>query len=98
MPRLSDLASYEVEIPAEVLAALDWDESRDRPHDVSIFVIMTLDGAELSANLRAPVVVHTRSRRAHQLIVDDANCPTSPQPGPCLQSAIFTGTWNAMAP
>lgn len=65
------LASYQLEIPPSVLSTLDWDTSRSEGCEVVIFVILNADASGLTANLRAPVVVNPRNRRAHQLILDD---------------------------
>ncbi len=69
------LASYRVEVPAEVLAGLGWDEASDEPRDVAIFAIMNAGESGLTANLRAPVVVHMKTRRARQMILDDPELP-----------------------
>ena len=65
------LDAYAVEVPRHVLAYLGWNESGDAPADVLLFVILNAADASLTANLRAPVVVHARTRRAFQLILDD---------------------------
>jgi flagellar assembly factor FliW len=64
------LASYGVEIPRPVLAFLGWTEDGD-PDDLLVFVILNAGDGALTANLRAPVVVNARTRRALQLILED---------------------------
>jgi flagellar assembly factor FliW len=69
------MASYSVDVPPLVLEQIGWDEGKDSASDVLVFVILNIDGSELSANLRAPVVVHAGRRRAIQMIMDDLNLP-----------------------
>jgi flagellar assembly factor FliW len=69
------LASYDVEVPRHVLAYLGWNQGSDDPADVTVFVILNASDAALTANLRAPVVVNARTRRAFQLILDDPALP-----------------------
>jgi len=64
------LTAYDVEVPPDVLALLGW-QAGNEPGDVLLLVIINAAESELSANLRAPLVVHTRTRRAHQLILED---------------------------
>ena len=40
-----------------------------------VSVILTVEGSNLSANLRAPVVVNVENRRAQQMILDDPDIP-----------------------
>jgi flagellar assembly factor FliW len=68
------LASYGLEVPQHVLASLGWTEEGD-PADVLVFVILNAADATLTANLRAPVIVNSRTRRAFQLILDDPALP-----------------------
>ena len=63
------LRSYEVEVPDPVLRVLGWEDGGD-PSDVAVFVILNVTDEELTANLRAPVVVNLAKRRAFQLILD----------------------------
>jgi flagellar assembly factor FliW len=65
------LASYGVEIPPHVLAVLGWSDAEHPPDDVIVFVILNACDSALTANLRAPVVVNARTRRAFQLILED---------------------------
>lgn len=69
------MVSYGLEIPEPVLAFLGWKSDTGDPRDVAIFVILTVDGSNLSANLRAPVVVNVKNRRAQQMILDDPEIP-----------------------
>jgi flagellar assembly factor FliW len=64
------LAAYDIEVPLHVLAFLGW-ESSDGASDVLLLVLLNASESALAANLRAPLVVHTRTRRATQLILDD---------------------------
>jgi flagellar assembly factor FliW len=63
------LRSYEVEVPDPVLRVLGWEDGAD-PSDVAVFVILNVTDENLTANLRAPVVVNLAKRRAFQLILD----------------------------
>lgn len=65
------LGSYDVEVPQEVLALLGWDPASHQSQDVLLLLILNAAESSLAANLRAPLVVHTRTRRAHQLILED---------------------------
>ncbi len=69
------MLSYGLDIPEPVLAFLGWQKENGDLRDVVVFVILTVDGSNLSANLRAPVVVNVSNRRAHQLILDDPEIP-----------------------
>jgi len=69
------LLSYGLEIPEPVLAFLGWQKETGDPRDVVVFVILTVDGENLTANLRAPVLVNLENRRAHQMILDDPQIP-----------------------
>ena len=69
------MASYSVDVPPLVLEQIGWDDTKDSASDVLVFVILNVDGSELSANLRAPVVVHTGNRRAIQMIAEDMSLP-----------------------
>jgi flagellar assembly factor FliW len=68
------LASYGLEVPQHVLAYLGWTDDGD-PADVLVFVILNAADAALTANLRAPVIVNARTRRAFQLILEDPALP-----------------------
>jgi flagellar assembly factor FliW len=69
------MASYGVEVPPHVLAFLGWNDADHDPGDVLVFVILNAGDAALTANLRAPVVVNARTRRAFQLILEDPALP-----------------------
>ncbi len=69
------VSSYSVDVPERVLEKIGWDRERDAAGDVLLFVILNVDETELTANLRAPVVVHARERRACQMILDDPGLP-----------------------
>jgi flagellar assembly factor FliW len=75
------LASYEVEVPDSVLSLLEL-EKTNGADDVAVFVILNVEEKALTANLRAPVVVNIRARRAHQLILDDPNIPLQQEISP----------------
>jgi flagellar assembly factor FliW len=66
------LPSFELDIPREVLDLVGW-KPADDPRSVAIFLILNVDGGDLAANLRAPVVVNLANRRAHQLVLDGAS-------------------------
>jgi flagellar assembly factor FliW len=65
------LGAYGVEVPRHVLGVLGWDGDSHDPADVLVFVILNAGESALTANLRAPVVVNARTRRAFQLILED---------------------------
>ena len=69
------LMSYGLDIPEPVLAFLGWQKETGNPRDVIVFVILTVDDSNLTANLRAPVVVNVANRRAQQMILDDPEIP-----------------------
>ncbi|MCP4006739.1 MAG: flagellar assembly protein FliW [bacterium] len=69
------LAGYEFDVPREVLEAVGFDKGTDNPLDLVVFVIMNVDETELTANLRAPVIVHMKTRRAHQIILNNPELP-----------------------
>jgi len=68
------LASYEVDVPEQILKNLGWSDDV-KPADVAVFVILNVDGEELTANLRAPIIVNIGNRNAFQLILDDPDVP-----------------------
>ena len=61
-------------MPVGVLPAIGWNEG-DEAKDLGVFLILNVEDGELTANLRAPVIVHVRERRALQVIVDDPDVP-----------------------
>jgi flagellar assembly factor FliW len=65
---------YQLKMPAGVLPALGWTDGDDAK-DLGVFLILNVEDGELTANLRAPVIVHVRERRALQVIVDDPDVP-----------------------
>jgi len=66
------VSSYTVDVPEPVMRKLGWTpDVKPSPADVAVFVILNCDSEELTANLRAPVVVNVANRRAIQLILDD---------------------------
>ncbi len=65
---------YRLEMPVGVLPAIGWNEG-DEEKDLGVFLILNVEDGELTANLRAPVIVHVRERRALQVIVDDPDIP-----------------------
>ena len=68
------LAAYQLDIPQQVLNLLEL-EGTENPADIAIFVLLNADEDRLTANLRAPVVVNVQKRRAHQMILEDADVP-----------------------
>ncbi len=63
------VGSYQVEVPDSVLQQLGLEQGA-QPSDVALFVILNVADENLTANLRAPVVVNVAQRRAFQLILD----------------------------
>jgi flagellar assembly factor FliW len=78
------LTAYDVEVPQDVLALLGWKAESHEPSDVLLLLILNTGEASLAANLRAPLVVHTRTRQGHQLILEDPSLsfrhPVGPTP------------------
>ena len=68
------LSNYEVEVPSWVLRLVSWNEEDDT-RDVGTFLILNVADEELTANLRAPVIVNIRKRLAFQMILDDMEIP-----------------------
>jgi flagellar assembly factor FliW len=68
------IAGYRLEVPSGVLPFLGWKDGDDEG-ELCMFVILNVEGGNLTANLRAPVIVHLRERRALQLILDDPDVP-----------------------
>lgn len=65
------LASYDVEVPQDVLSLLGWRAESHDSSDVLLLLILNAGESSLAANLRAPIVVNTRTRQAHQLILEN---------------------------
>jgi flagellar assembly factor FliW len=65
------LASYEVEVPKDVLAILGWSAESHDPTEVLLLLILNASESSLAANLRAPLAVNTRTRRGSQFILDN---------------------------
>jgi flagellar assembly factor FliW len=61
-------------VPSWVLRLVSWNEGDDT-RDVGAFLILNVNDGELTANLRAPVVVNIRKRLAFQMILDDMEIP-----------------------
>jgi flagellar assembly factor FliW len=68
------LSTYTVEVPESVLRVVQWEKGSD-VRDVSVFVILNVENGELTANLRAPVVVNIKKRLAFQMILDNLEIP-----------------------
>ena len=68
------LRNYEFDVPSWVLRLVSWNEGDDT-RDVGAFLILNVNDGELTANLRAPVVVNIRKRLAFQMILDDMEIP-----------------------
>ena len=60
------LASYQVDVPTDVLDLLEWNRDSENLPELALFVILNVEGSKLTANLRAPVVVNVANHRAHQ--------------------------------
>jgi flagellar assembly factor FliW len=69
------MTSYAVDIPPHVLETVEFHAQSDDPSDVAVLIILNAGPEKLTANLRAPVVVNARSRRALQMIIDDPHLP-----------------------
>ncbi|MCE5311891.1 MAG: flagellar assembly protein FliW [Nitrospiraceae bacterium] len=59
--------AYSLKLSDDVLKFLNITDSSE----ALVFVILSVSDSVLSANLRAPILVNTKSRMAAQLIVDD---------------------------
>ena len=68
------LPRYEVDVPGPVMKQIGWD-AEVTAADVAVMVILNCDASELTANLRAPILVNVRTRSAFQLILDDPSIP-----------------------
>lgn len=66
------LPSYELDVPPETLTVIGWKETDD-PTSISVFLILNVSDGNLTANLRAPIVVNLDNHCAHQLILDGAD-------------------------
>lgn len=67
-------ASYELDVPAEALPVLGLTHESP-PENVVVFLILNAEEGQLTANLRAPIVVNLATRGACQLILEDASAP-----------------------
>ncbi len=67
-------AAYDVEVPAEALPVLGMAPGASA-QDLAVFVVVNAEQGDLTANLRAPIVVNQATRAACQLILDDATAP-----------------------
>jgi flagellar assembly factor FliW len=68
------LPAYEVDVPERVMKQIGWN-TEVAPEDVAIMLILNCDEGQLTANLRAPILVNVRTRAAFQLILDDPEIP-----------------------
>jgi flagellar assembly factor FliW len=68
------LPAYEVDVPEGVMKQIGWD-TEVAAEDVAVMLILNCDGGQLTANLRAPILVNIRTRAAFQLILDDPAIP-----------------------
>ncbi len=61
---------YRVAVHAKEVADIDVDD----PHDVQIYVIVTIPERleEMTANLQGPILVNTRNNRVKQLVLTDS--------------------------
>jgi flagellar assembly factor FliW len=88
------LSSYDLEVPPAALRALGWEaDGRDvNPQDIGLFVILNANGGQLTANLRAPVVVHIPRRQGLQIILESGTLPLRhpvvPQQRPAPEAAL----------
>ena len=75
------MKSFEVDVPTAVLNLLQWDKDSTEA-DVSVFVILNVEDGNLTANLKAPVIVNIPKRLACQMIVEDPGAPVRAPIGP----------------
>lgn len=68
------LPAFELEVPAPIVKKLGFPDDVP-PADVAVFVILNCEGDQVTANLRAPVIVNVAKRLALQLIIDDPAVP-----------------------
>jgi len=68
------MPAYTVDVPEPVMKMIGWNHEV-RPEQVAVFVVLNCEGGNLTANLRAPVVVNVQKRLAFQLILDDPAIP-----------------------
>ncbi|MDX9714403.1 MAG: flagellar assembly protein FliW [Dissulfurispiraceae bacterium] len=64
-------SNYSIKLGDDVLKFLDIQDDSE----VLIFVLLSVSDNILTANLRAPLIINTRTRKATQLIVDDERLP-----------------------
>jgi flagellar assembly factor FliW len=69
------LGSYAIEVPPHVLASLGWSGTTHTAEDVVTLLVLNIEGRELWANLRAPLIVNAATRRACQMILEDPSLP-----------------------
>lgn len=67
-----------LEIPETALAAIG-SAAGDPPGSLAAFLILNVDEGQLTANLRAPVIVNIEQRRARQWILENPDLPTRKQ-------------------
>jgi flagellar assembly factor FliW len=67
-------AAYELDVPADALPVLGLTPDAS-PENLAVFLIVNAEQGELTANLRAPIVVNLATRGACQLILDDPGAP-----------------------
>lgn len=68
------LPGFELEVPEPMVKKLGFADEV-RAGDVAVFVILNCTGDQVTANLRAPVIVNVGNRRGLQLIIDDPSVP-----------------------
>ena len=75
------MRSYQVDVPTEVLSLVQWDKDCTEA-DIAVFVILNVEDGNLTANLRAPVIVNISKRVAFQMIIEDPEAPVRAPIGP----------------
>lgn len=63
------MADYEFDIPEAVVKVLQL----ERPEEAAVFAVVKIpdDLSKMTVNLRAPIVINTRNKRATQVVLDD---------------------------
>lgn len=67
-------ADYQIQVPQEEVRQLDLED----PKDARVFVIVVVpkDVRQVTANLKGPIVINPKKRRAKQIILMDEQYPT----------------------
>ena len=69
MPPVFIMKDYDIEISDSTVKKLEI----EKPEDVKLYAILTITGEfkDITANLKAPVVINTKNNKAMQEILDD---------------------------